>query len=156
MGVPNTTTFSLQDVVDEVNPTTDDLQDCFNDANSDYFDSTYSGSKNSLYNFRNYGSHNAVSYSLSISPNTVFINAYGGSASVTVTSLPTAGTWSIRSVSETWITASKINNTTLNISVSQQNPFEFHRIGNVILEHTSDSTVTKAVGVSQAGNFGGL
>ena len=26
MGVPDTTTFDLQDVVDEVNPTTDDLE----------------------------------------------------------------------------------------------------------------------------------
>lgn len=58
--VPNTTTFTLQDVVDEVNPTTNDLQDCFNDANADYFNPTYEGSKNSLLNFRDYGSHNAT------------------------------------------------------------------------------------------------
>jgi hypothetical protein len=61
MGVPNTTTFELQDVVDEVNPTTDDLVDCFNDATASYFDSTYEGSKNQLLNFRNYGSGNALS-----------------------------------------------------------------------------------------------
>ena len=60
MGVPNTTTFELQDVVDEVNPTTDDLVDCFNDATASYFDSTYEGSKNQLLNFRNYGSGNAL------------------------------------------------------------------------------------------------
>ena len=60
MGVPNTTTFELQDVVDEVNPTTDDLVDCFADANASYFDSTYEGSKNQLLNFRNYGSGNAL------------------------------------------------------------------------------------------------
>lgn len=64
--VPNTTTFSLQDVIDEVNLTTDDLQDCFNDANASYFNPTYSGSKNSLLNFRDYGVHNATlnTYSL--------------------------------------------------------------------------------------------
>tara|TARA_R110001632_G_scaffold187967_1_gene308429 strand:- start:186 stop:584 length:399 start_codon:yes stop_codon:yes gene_type:complete len=55
MGVPNTSTFSLQDVVNEVNPTTDDLVDCFADAVASKFDSTYSGSKNQLLNFRNYG-----------------------------------------------------------------------------------------------------
>ena len=60
MGVPNTTTFELQDVVDEINPTTDDLVDCFNDANANYFDSSYEGSKNQLLNFRNYGSQNAL------------------------------------------------------------------------------------------------
>ena len=55
MAVPDTTTFTLQDVVTEVNPTTDDLVDCFADAVASKFDSTYSGSKNSLLNFRNYG-----------------------------------------------------------------------------------------------------
>ena len=55
MAVPNTTTFALQDVVDEVNPTTDDLADCFADATSSSFDSNYSGDKNNLLNFRNYG-----------------------------------------------------------------------------------------------------
>ena len=60
MGVPNTTTFEIQDVVNEINPTTDDLVDCFNDANANYFDSSYEGSKNQLLNFRNYGSQNAL------------------------------------------------------------------------------------------------
>ena len=55
MAVPDTTTFELQDVVDEVNPTTDDLLDCFADAVASKFDSTYEGSKNQLLNFRNYG-----------------------------------------------------------------------------------------------------
>ena len=58
--VPNTTTFTLQNVVDAVNPTTDDLQDCFNDANSAYFNATYSGTKTELLNFRDYGPHNGV------------------------------------------------------------------------------------------------
>lgn len=53
--VPDTTTFNLQDVVDSVNPTTDDLQDCFNDADSGQFDPTYEGNKDRLLNFRNYG-----------------------------------------------------------------------------------------------------
>lgn len=55
MAVPNTTTFTLQNVVDVVNPTTDDLVDCFADAITNKFDSNYSGSKDSLLNFRNYG-----------------------------------------------------------------------------------------------------
>jgi len=56
MGVPNTTTFDLQTVVNVVNPTTDDLVDSFADAVASKFDSTYSGSKNQLLNFRNYDS----------------------------------------------------------------------------------------------------
>lgn len=52
--VPNTTTFGLQDVVDVVVPTTNDLSDCFADAVAEYFDSDYAGSKNQLDDFRNY------------------------------------------------------------------------------------------------------
>ena len=54
MGVPNTTTFTLQNVVDTVNPTTDDLVDSFADAVASKFDDSYEGSKNQLLNFRNY------------------------------------------------------------------------------------------------------
>ncbi|NQW35445.1 MAG: hypothetical protein HQ471_00420 [Flavobacteriales bacterium] len=54
MAVPNTTTFDLQTVVNVVNPTSDDLTDCFADAIANKFDPTYSGSKNNLLNFRNY------------------------------------------------------------------------------------------------------
>lgn len=55
--VPNTTTFSLQDVITVINPTTDDLLDGFDDSNADYFDPAY-GSKTmspkTLLGFRNY------------------------------------------------------------------------------------------------------
>jgi hypothetical protein len=54
MEVPDNNTFSLQDVVDSVNPTTDDLIDCFADAVASEFDGDYEGSKNNLLNFRNY------------------------------------------------------------------------------------------------------
>jgi hypothetical protein len=56
MAVPDTSTFDLQTVVNVVNPTTDDLVDSFADAVASKFDSTYSGSKNQLLNFRNYDS----------------------------------------------------------------------------------------------------
>jgi len=53
--VPDTTTFNLQDVIDAVSgTTTNDLVECFAEAESDAFDATYSGSKNNLLNFRNY------------------------------------------------------------------------------------------------------
>ena len=68
MGVPNTSTFSLQDVVNVVNPTTDDLVDCFADAVASKFDSTYSGSKNQLLNFRNYDSSSLTPFTCSGNP----------------------------------------------------------------------------------------
>lgn len=56
MAVPDTTTFTLQDVVDEIDDLpANTLQACFDEAYSDKFDSAYSGSKDRLSNFRNYG-----------------------------------------------------------------------------------------------------
>ena len=61
MGVPNTTTFTLQNVVDTINPTTDDLVDCFNDAIIGKFDSNYGpGDESNLLQFRNYDAGNAL------------------------------------------------------------------------------------------------
>ena len=65
MGVPNTTTFTLQNVVDVVNPTTDDLVDSFADAVSSKFDSNYEGSKNQLLNFRNYDGVTLIAVTMS-------------------------------------------------------------------------------------------
>ena len=56
MAVPDTNTFSLQDVCNQFpkNPP-DDLVDCFSRANSSNFDPSYEGNKDRLSNFRNYG-----------------------------------------------------------------------------------------------------
>jgi hypothetical protein len=61
MGVPDTTTFTLQNVVDEID-NDDNLVGCFNDAIASYFDSNYGpGDESNLLQFRNYGSQNALS-----------------------------------------------------------------------------------------------
>ena len=61
MAVPNTTTFDLETVINVVNPTSDDLTDCFADAVSSKFNATYkaqyyaaAGDKNNLLMFRDY------------------------------------------------------------------------------------------------------
>lgn len=55
MSVPNTNTFSLTDVGNEIGLASPySLLDCFNNAIAGGFDPAYEGSKNSLYNFRNY------------------------------------------------------------------------------------------------------
>lgn len=65
--VPNTTTFTLQNVVDVVNPTTDDLGDSFSDAIAGYYNLSYkntyyadNSNKNNLLMFRDYGIHNCT------------------------------------------------------------------------------------------------
>ena len=55
MSVPNTNTFTLQNVVDEIDPDDTDLVGCFDDATAGDFDIKFSGSKDELLNFRNYG-----------------------------------------------------------------------------------------------------
>ena len=77
MAVPDTTTFTLQDVVTEVNPTTDDLVDCFADAVASKFDSNYSGSKNSLLNFRNYGAVTITTFHLTVNTPKSSFACYG-------------------------------------------------------------------------------
>ena len=61
MAVPDTTTFDLETVINVVNPTSDDLTDCFADAVSSKFNATYkaqyyaaAGDKNNLLMFRDY------------------------------------------------------------------------------------------------------
>ena len=83
MAVPDTTTFTLQNVVTEVNPTTNDLVDCFADAIAAKFDSAYSGSKNQLLNFRNYGAINLTSFSTSATAQIDNRNACSQSAATT-------------------------------------------------------------------------
>ncbi|AGO48338.1 hypothetical protein Phi17:1_gp62 [Cellulophaga phage phi17:1] len=55
MAVPNTNTFLLSDVRSELSlPSTTSLVACFSAAIASGFDPAYSGSKDSLLNFRNY------------------------------------------------------------------------------------------------------
>ena len=68
MGVPNTTTFTLQNVVDVVD-NDDNLVGVFNDAVASKFDSNYSGAKNNLLNFRNYDSSSNTSFLGSVASN---------------------------------------------------------------------------------------
>ncbi len=53
--VPNTDTFTLQDVEDVITTIGNSLVACFADADADKFDEKYEGSKDRLSNFRNYG-----------------------------------------------------------------------------------------------------
>ena len=58
MGVPNTSTFSLQDVSNSIVEIPNNLVSCFNGAVSSDFDGNYNpnstGTSNNLLNFRNY------------------------------------------------------------------------------------------------------
>jgi hypothetical protein len=106
MAVPNTTTFSLQDVVDELGglPRPDDLIACFAAATSGGFDPSYEGSKNNLLNFRNYTS---IVASVVITPATK--NSFGNGDSFLVTVTANVA-WTV-SDNVSWITSSPISGT---------------------------------------------
>ena len=65
--VPNTTTFSLQDVENAISGTQGNLNQCFTDAIQSHFNTTFKnqyytqyGNLNNLLMFRDYGPHNAI------------------------------------------------------------------------------------------------
>lgn len=91
MAVPNTTTFTLANVCDELSLTgaNRNLVQCFDSAVSGNFDATYSGAKNSLLNFRNYG---AVVFTAS--PLNITLGASTGGRLITITA---SGSWSLTS-----------------------------------------------------------
>ena len=71
MGVPNTTTFTLQNVQSTVDPSKNNLNDLFTVASGvspSVFDSSYNpnatGTSNNLLNFRNYGAFTAFGSSV--------------------------------------------------------------------------------------------
>jgi len=88
--VPNTTTFTLQDVVDVVRPQTDDLVDCFSDAISGDFNPAYSGSKDNLLNFRDYKPPTATTIIYDIAGSYSWV-CPAGISSVTVTCIGGGG-----------------------------------------------------------------
>jgi hypothetical protein len=55
MGVPNTSTFTMQDVKRALDTLRTSLVAFFKEADTSRFDPEYSGNKDSLLNFRNYG-----------------------------------------------------------------------------------------------------
>jgi hypothetical protein len=85
MGVPNRADFTLQDVVNAINPTTDDLQDCVNDAIEGYYDTNYyTAPATSLKEFRNYGNEICTLNDLQVST-TDPTNANGDNGTATIT-----------------------------------------------------------------------
>lgn len=81
MAVPDTNTFTLQDVVNDLNPATDDLVACFAIAVMSYFDGNYNpntyGEFNNLYNFRNYGPPPLTTFHLTVNTPKSTFACYG-------------------------------------------------------------------------------
>lgn len=59
MAVSNTSTFTLQDVINAIPRASGNLGSCFTHANSNGFVSSYAGAKDRLSNFRGYSHGNS-------------------------------------------------------------------------------------------------
>jgi hypothetical protein len=90
MSVPNTHTFSLQDVAHEIYGSSisgKSLRGCFTDSVAGKFDPTYKGSKDRLSNFRNYGATLACDLTFCVGSGSGTAVAYkGGYYSINIVS----------------------------------------------------------------------
>lgn len=67
--VPDNNTFDLDTVVKTIQPSSNTLQACFDEASSKGFDPTYEGSHDRLSNFRNYDHYDTVTTTFQIDNN---------------------------------------------------------------------------------------
>jgi hypothetical protein len=84
-GVPNTTDFSLADVIAAVLPSSNDLNECFTDAIVGAFNTTYNPGGNTntnLLNFRDYGNDIAAQNAVQINTGRNPGEACGGSRNI--------------------------------------------------------------------------
>ena len=150
MSVPNTTTFSLQDVVNEIVPETNDLVNCFDNAFESSFDPLYKGNKDNLLNFRNYRSPYIV-----LSYDSLTFDGLGDpciSGTINVTSNTT---WTATS-SKTFITldpTSGSGNDVIDITCSS-NPNPAIRTAVITVKNVSLYAVEDTCNVSQSASGG--
>lgn len=142
--VPNTSTFTLFDVVNAVGGA-NDLVGLFANAVPSAFDPVYEGTKNNLLNFRNYDE--AVVDVFSISPTTLNFGPTGSSLNVTLTS---SSAWTLSVPSVGWISASPTTgagNATVQVNTGD-NATGSTRNVNLTFTQTS-SGLTQVLSVSQ-------
>ncbi len=144
MAVPDTNTFSLLDVVNEIKPSSNDLVTCFAEADINKFDPAYYDTGNDLLEFRNY---EASQYVLTADQTDLHYTADVGSKIVYITIQPDA-------VPEVSIIGSFISTNysaefdVLTVTVSR-NTTGYGRLGSVLLTHPQDSNTTETINVTQ-------
>jgi hypothetical protein len=146
--VPDTETFSLQDVVNEVNPSTDDLVQCFADATTNLFDPAYYDTGDDLLEFRNYGA--ATTYTLIADPDSHSFSSSLGSVTIYITIDPDDVPVVVSK--PTWISTSYSASFDV-LTVTAEPNSGGPRIGSVELEHPQDSNTTEIIFVDQAGGI---
>lgn len=132
--VPNTTTFTLQDVINVVGGAS--LSDAFANATDARFDPSYKGSKNNLLNFRNYDTTRGAA-TLSISP-----GSHNGTGSFTLTVTASAG--------NTWIASAGSSGGWISFTGSYSQTGSGSFTVNVAARPTGGSATTGSISVTSA------
>jgi len=151
MAIPNTSSgWSLDTSRAQLGQsTTTSLAACIAAGNSQGgWDPAYSGSKNSLLNFRNYGGAGTVS----VSPTSISFGQGTPSSNVDVISNTT---WTVTD-NMTWITVSPTDGSdfgNFTVAVNSTNPSSFSRSGTVTVTALGGQTAT--ISVSQVGTTTG-
>ena len=140
--VPDIPNFTLQDVVDVVNPTVHSLDGCFTDAADSKFDSTYVGNKDRLSNFRNYGA-----LVIEVNPTTILLpwslsqSPWYPSATINVLN---SSNWTLNSY-PSWVRTITDNHTAntvwFELEANYDNPYE--RVGNITVAEGTDTATTE-------------
>jgi hypothetical protein len=151
MAIPNTTSgWGLQDVVDEINPYTDDLISCVEDSVIEYFDPLYVGSRNSLLNFRNY-----TTPSIIINYDNLIFNGDGDPCVSGTISVTANTSWDALS-SETFISLSPVSGVvsgTITVTCAS-NPNSFTREAIITVESTEYTGINDTCNVEQLASGG--
>ena len=149
MSVPNNYNFSLQDVVNEISGSQDDLVECFAEASASGFDSSYSGSKNSLRNFRNYNETPFIP-ALNISPTSYSTGSGATSFTITISSNTT---WSV-SDNAPWMRSTSSGSGNGSVRITLGSNTGSGRYGTVIIRTTSSTgtNITRSCIVEQTGS----
>jgi hypothetical protein len=160
MSVPNTNTFTLQDVCNEIYGSYSgwSLSDCFADSNANGFDASYEGSHDRLSNFRNY-THVTRSFSI-WPPSSTIYDQYGNPAYPKPNYYITTNEYwysivdnsEIGNLALTWGYGSGSGYTEFNAWV-YQNYDSFQHAGGAAFYYSSDDSWCGSVGVCQDGYY---
>lgn len=152
MPVPNTNTFSLQDVCDAIAGAQDDLVECFAEATAGAFDPTYGSiTDNDMLAFRNYDEGGAAPF-LTISPASFGAPASAGSFPLSISSNQS---WAY-SDDAVWLSGSPTSGTgNGTVTVSYTANGGITRYGVITITTTTGSpTIIRNCNVEQAGTGG--
>lgn len=152
MAVPNTNTFTLQDVIAAIAGTQDDLVECFAEATASAFDPTYGSiSDNDMLAFRNYSE---AANTLTISPTFRSQSSAAFTFTITVTSNTT---WSVsdNAAFTTFSPSSGSGNGSISVS-GTSNGTASTRFSTITVQTTSGSpSISRSCVIEQAGTGGG-